>query len=74
MKYNIEFSEYAFETYDAITDQLQARWGFKILNDFEERVIKILETVQDTPFLFQAIDNNEKIRKAVIHRNCSVFL
>jgi len=73
MKYSIEFSIYAFETYDAITDQLEARWGSKILSDFEERVVKILATIQDSPFLFKAIDKDEKIRKSVIHANCSVF-
>jgi hypothetical protein len=73
MKYGIEFSIYAFETYDAITDQLEARWGSKILSDFEGRVTEILTKIQESPFIFQAIDKDQRIRKGVIHGNCSVF-
>lgn len=73
MKYDIEFSIYAFETYDSITDQVEERWGFKILNDFEKRVVVVLEKIQESPFVFPAIDEGQRIRKCVIHGNCSVF-
>src|ERR1700761_244907 len=73
MKYAIEFSVYAFETYDAITYQVENRWGSKILNDFENRVIEVLTTIQISPFIYQAVDRDENIRKCVIHHNCSVF-
>ncbi|MES2426316.1 MAG: hypothetical protein V4560_05055 [Bacteroidota bacterium] len=73
MKYSIEFSIYAFETYDSITDQVEARWGYKVLNDFEERVTEILTKIQESPFIFQAIDKDQRVRKSVIHGNCSVF-
>jgi plasmid stabilization system protein ParE len=73
MIYNIEFSIYAFETYDSIAGQVEAKWGYKILNDFEQRVVDVLTKIQASPFIFQAIDNNHTIRKSVIHGNCSVF-
>ena len=73
MKFTIEFSIYAFETYDSIADQVEARWGHKVLTDFEERVVEILTKIQESPFIFPAIGKNQRIRKSVIHGNCSVF-
>jgi hypothetical protein len=73
MKFTIEFSIYAFETYDSITEQIELRWGSKILNEFEQRVLKILSAIQQSPLMFPAVNNEENLRKALIHGNCSVY-
>jgi hypothetical protein len=73
MKFTVEFSIYAFETYDSIADQVEARWGYKVLSYFEERVAEVLTKIQESPFMFPAIGKDQKIRKSVIHGNCSVF-
>ncbi len=73
MKFTIEFSIYAVETYDSIKEQVETRWGEKVLYEFEERATKILTNIQRSPFIFQAVNIDNGIRKGVIHGNCSVF-
>ena len=69
MSYNIVFSAYAVETYDSILAQIVYRWGNKVADDFEQRVIKVLDTIEHSPLIFQAIKDTPNIRKCVIHGN-----
>jgi len=73
MIYSIIYSQRAIETYDAITEQIDNRWGSKYVDDFERRTIKVIESIQVSPFIFQAIEAKPNLRKGFIHRNCSLF-
>jgi len=73
VKYPIEFSEYALETFADIKDQINNRWGYAVVIDFERRTSKVLDIIQHSPFAYQSVTVNSNIRKAVIHRNCSMF-
>jgi hypothetical protein len=73
MIYSVVYSQRAIESFDAIKAQISNRWGRKYVNDFELRTLKIIEIIQISPFIFQAIEANPDVRKGFIHRNCSFF-
>ena len=73
MTYPVKYSDRAIETFDAICEQIELRLGLKHLYIFEERTIKVIDTIRESPFIFQAIEVNPKVRKAFIHKNCSMF-
>lgn len=43
MPFNIKFSIQAEETFDAIVDQIEKRWGDKIVKRFKDKVNKALD-------------------------------
>jgi len=73
MHFTVIYSEEAIETFDSIGQQIQARWGEKELVEFRKRTYKVIEIISKFPLIFQAVNNSEKVRKAFIHKNCSMF-
>ena len=73
MSTRIEFSSAAKETYNSIQLQILYRWGSTALAKFEKKTLRTLGLISQTPFIYQAIEGNENLRKAVINKNCSVF-
>jgi len=72
MGYNVVFSEEAIETFESIGQQILVRWGEKEVNEFRKRAYKVTEIISKFPLIFQQI-HKENIRKAFIHKNCSMF-
>jgi plasmid stabilization system protein ParE len=73
MNYEVVISEAAEETFQDIRIQIENRWGAKYADRFEERVVRVLEIISSAPFAFKSIVFDVNIRKAFIHRNCSMF-
>lgn len=73
MNYEVILAPTAVETFDAIYDQIEYRFGKNIASQFHRRVIHILDTISSTPFIFKGTRENPNIRKGWIHKNCSVF-
>jgi len=73
MTYEVVISEAATETFQDIRIQVENRWGAKYADQFEERIAHVLEIISSTPFVFKSIAFDVNIRKAFIHRNCSMF-
>lgn len=71
--FEVVFSDRANETFDSIQSQLLERWGSATLLKFEQRTVKVLEIISNTPFIYQSIEINAEIRKAFIHKNCALF-
>ena len=71
--YEVVFTQAAEETYDAITDQLLEHWGINILLEFQALVSMKVKILLKSPFLYQIIDDDLKIRRCPIHRNCSLI-
>lgn len=71
--FEVVFSKKANETFDLIQLQLLERWGATTVIQFEQRTISVIATITDSPFIYQAIEIDPEVRKAVIHRNCSLF-
>ena len=73
MSFPIIYSERALQTFDAISEQIDQRWGIKHVFEFEHRTLKVIAAIKESPFIFQAIEDNPNVRKAFIHKNCSMF-
>jgi plasmid stabilization system protein ParE len=73
MKYTLIFASTAIETYDAVKEQIAGRWGDKVVSDFEQKTVSVLELIESSPLIFQSVESNQNIRKGFIHKNCSVF-
>ncbi|WCT13004.1 type II toxin-antitoxin system RelE/ParE family toxin [Mucilaginibacter jinjuensis] len=73
MKFEIVFSDAAHETFTAIQSQILDKWGKKSVIKFEKRVLKILEIISVSPFIYEAANINVNVRKASVHKNCSCF-
>lgn len=73
MQFNAIFTNEADDTFDSIGNQILERWGESELFKFRVRVYDIVEKLSRSPFMFQAVEGSAEIRKAVIHKNCSVF-
>ena len=73
MQRDVFFTEKANDTFESIGLQIRARWGEKEQKEFRKRTYKVAETISQFPFIFQAMENTGNVRKAFIHRNCSMF-
>jgi hypothetical protein len=73
MIYTIIYSEEAIETFDASSEQINQRWGIKHVLIFEQHTLKAIEIIRKSPLIFQATETNMNVRKAFIHKSCSMF-
>jgi hypothetical protein len=73
VSYIIKFTPEAEDTFDALSEQLANRWGLEYVYQFEDRVIKALNIISETPLLYPIIVESSQIRKCVLHRSCSLL-
>jgi plasmid stabilization system protein ParE len=73
VSYTLTFSRQAKETYAAIQSQLYNRWGQTVLEKFERKTVKALDSILQSPLMFKSVMDSPNIRKGLIHKNCSVF-
>ncbi|REA60427.1 hypothetical protein DSL64_15060 [Dyadobacter luteus] len=71
--FEVILSSTAIDSYEAIVEQIHARWGEKVANKFELKAFKTLEILKDKPFVFKEIDNYPNLRKGLVNKNCSFF-
>jgi len=71
--FEVVFSKKANETFGFIQLQLLERWGTASVIKFEQRTMLVLETISNLPFIYQSIETDSTVRKAIIHKNCSLF-
>ena len=71
--FEIVFSKRANETFDLIQLKLLERWGTASVIKFEQRTMLVLEAISNSPFMYQSIEIDSEVRKAIIHKNCSLF-
>ncbi|GAB2974100.1 hypothetical protein GCM10027049_05380 [Mucilaginibacter puniceus] len=73
MQFNVVFTDEADDTFDSIGNQSLDRWGELERFKFRERVYEIVDKISKSPLIFQEVKGSTNIRKAVIHKNCSLF-
>lgn len=73
MIFEVVFTKKANETFDAIRAQILIRWDEKVVAEFEKRTLKVIEIISQYPLVYRSIETDESIRKAFIHKNCSLF-
>ena len=71
--FEVVFSKKANETFGLIQLQLLERWGTASVIKFEQRTMLVIETIINLPFIYQSIETDSNVRKAIIHKNCSLF-
>lgn len=73
MIFEIKFTPEAGETYDAVISQLKQQWGDKFVIRLEKSLLKRLNIISTTPFLYPIIHEPTQVRKCVLHKNCSLL-
>jgi hypothetical protein len=73
MNLPVRFSPQAGETYDAIIAQLNASWGKKFTDKFEQKVTKTIGLISVSPTLYPLADFGMDVHRCVLHKNCSMF-
>jgi len=73
MSFELKFTPEAEETYDAVISQLRQRWGELFVIKFETKVLKCLEMITATPYLYPVVEENNELRKCFLHKNCSML-
>ncbi|WP_259068930.1 type II toxin-antitoxin system RelE/ParE family toxin [Mucilaginibacter sp. X4EP1] len=73
MIFELKFTPEAEETYDSLTSQLQERWGDQFAIKFETKVLKALEAISVSPYLYPIIEESTEVRRCVLHKNCSML-
>jgi hypothetical protein len=73
MSFEIRFIPEAEETYKDLVNQLQNRWGDQFVGKFEAKVLKCINAISTSPYLYQIVDENTEIRKCLLHKNCSMY-
>ena len=73
MPYQVIFTDEADDTFDYIGNQIQERWGERERNTFRKRVYEVVDSIADFPFIFKSVGDDVNLRKAFIHKNCSMF-
>ncbi|MEO6149372.1 MAG: type II toxin-antitoxin system RelE/ParE family toxin [Mucilaginibacter sp.] len=73
MIYKVIFSDEATSTFESIGQQIQAKWSEREVNEFRKKSYSIVEMISKHPLMFKALGNDPSVRKAFIHKNCSMF-
>lgn len=73
MSFKIKFTPEAEETYESLIDQLRQRWGDRFVLKFETKVLKCLDTITTTPYLYPVAEENTGVRRCILHKNCSML-
>jgi plasmid stabilization system protein ParE len=73
MMYEIVLTQTAIETYEAIFEQIQSKWGDKIADKFEVKMFETLDHISRTPLMFKSTFEKRTVRKGWINKNCSFF-
>lgn len=73
MSFELKFTIEAEETYESVVLQLRQRWGDHFVDKFEKKVLKCLKTINSTPLIYPIIEENNEIRKCLLHKNCSML-
>jgi plasmid stabilization system protein ParE len=73
MSFELKFTPEAEETYKAVILQLRSQWSDAFALKFEIKVLKCLNLISSTPYLYSVVEGIPDIRKCFIHKNCAMF-
>jgi len=73
MSFDLQFTPEAEETYDSLILQLQQRWGANFVHKLETKVLKCLQIIVESPYIYPLLYENTGVRRCVLHKNCSML-
>lgn len=69
--YKLYFSQEAKVSFEALLEQVKIRWGTKTAKQFQKDTRRVLNVVTKFPFVFQTVQEDAQVRRAIIHRTIS---
>jgi plasmid stabilization system protein ParE len=73
MEYKLFWSEEAISNLEEIIDYLNHQWTQKEVAKFKNKLGKQLDLIIQNPFLFPISNYNQRLRKAVMSRQTTIF-
>ena len=73
MNREIKWTKTARQTYLEILLSIQERWGDDMAIKLNDRLEKVLPSIQDMPFMFPAVSENTTVRRCVLTKQTSLF-
>lgn len=72
MTLEVIWSNRAQDSFEEIINQIESKWGEKEASTFVRKSNKIIESISEYPYMFQATQL-ENVRKAVVAKQCSII-
>lgn len=69
--YKLYLSQEARDSFEALLEQVKERWGSKTAKQFQKDARRTLGIVTKFPFAFQTVQEDVRVRRAVVHRTIS---
>lgn len=69
--YKLYFSQEAKDSFEALLEQVRERWGTKTAKQFQKDTRRVLGIVTKFPFAFQTVQEDARVRRAIVHRTIS---
>ncbi|MBG6235580.1 plasmid stabilization system protein ParE [Pedobacter sp. CAN_A7] len=60
MTFEIRFTREAEETYNALSTQLEQRWGQRFVKKLEDRISQCLHTISTSPYIYPIVQETVK--------------
>jgi plasmid stabilization system protein ParE len=67
------WSENAEITFDIIVLYIEAKFGLISAKNFISKVDAVIYAISNQPYIYKSSNFNDKVRKATITRQCSLF-
>jgi hypothetical protein len=69
----VVWTKFAKITYFEILENLKLRWTFKEIKEFHDLTMSVLNKIKHDQVEFPIISTEYKIKKAVVHKNVSLY-
>ena len=69
----VVWSENAETTFDSIVLYIEAKFGVPSAKKFIVKVDSVIHSISKQPYIYKISSFNNKVRKAVISKQCSLF-
>ncbi|QKJ30159.1 hypothetical protein HQ865_10430 [Mucilaginibacter mali] len=73
MSFEIFISDDATEGLLSTANYIKNTWGEAALKKFKKRVDQILKNISRDPYIFQASDFSDSVRRGLITPQCSIY-
>lgn len=73
MEYKIFWTKNSLDNLDEILDYLNNRWTNREVINFKNKLGRQIKLIEQNPFLFPASNYNNRLRKAVLSKQTTIF-
>lgn len=69
----VNWTPEAVETFEQIIENINVYWTQKEINTFIEQTDKVIEHIQQNPYLYKSTQKNKQVRKGFVNHLVSMF-